>query len=176
MTAAYKIAITVALTCDNPQASYPEQVEAAMALAFSTLNQLPPEPGRTDTMSFEDGTTTLEVTTGDVQTVFREVPAYQQRVLDEQEALQKKLDALQAFINEPAAADGTPSIFAALPAGERFDLRDQCTAMWNYNVALLRRIKGFRIPAPAPVAEPEDFLAGKQACDIIGDTPCEACQ
>lgn len=169
MTAAYKIAITVALTCDNPQASYPEQVEAAMALAFSTLNQLPPEPGRTDTMSFEDGTTTLEVTTGDVQTVFREVPAYQQRVLDEQEALQKKLDALQAFMNT------VPSKFAELPPGERFDLKDQCTAMWNYNVALLRRIKGFRIPAPAPAQEP-DFLAGKQACDIIGDAPCEACQ
>ena len=137
----YKIAITVALTCDNPIASYPEQVEAAMALAFSTLNQLPPEPGRTDTMQFEDGTTTLEVTTSEVQTVFRQVPAYQQRVLDEQHDLAKKLTALREFVNDSTK-------FAPLPPEMRTDLKEQCTAMWNYNVILLRRIRGFRIAVP----------------------------
>ena len=61
---------------------------------------------------------------------------YQQRVMDEQIALHKKLDALSAFLN-------TSFIFDALSFENKEDLRVQFFYMKGYDRILRRRIEKF---------------------------------
>lgn len=72
------------------------------------------------------------------------IPDYQQRVIDEAEELQGRIDKLAEFI------DANPA-FMQLPQDERSWLTLQMFHMFGYHGALTARIKTFTTPRPLAV-------------------------
>ena len=64
-----------------------------------------------------------------------ERPAYRQRVIEEKEALDEKLAALERFFETPG--------YDALPLADRHLLREQATHMFRYSAVLGARIARF---------------------------------
>ena len=89
---------------------------------------------------------------------------HQQRVVDEHAELLERLRKLRAFIGD---AKGP---FRQLDDAERHRLMHQEDVMTELATVLAERVAAFQ---PAPVGD--DFPLGK-ACDLSGDTACEACQ
>ena len=89
---------------------------------------------------------------------------HQQRVVDEHADLLERLRKLRAFIGD---AKGP---FRSLDRAERKRLHRQEEVMTDLAMVLAERIAAFM-----PAAAEADFPLGK-ACDLSGDTACEACQ
>ncbi len=89
---------------------------------------------------------------------------HQQRVVDEHAECLERLRKLRAFIGD---AKGP---FRQLDDAERHRLMHQEDVMTELATVLAERVAAFQ---PAPVGD--DFPLGK-ACDLSGDTACEACQ
>lgn len=89
---------------------------------------------------------------------------HQQRVVDEHAECLERLRKLRAFIGD---AKGP---FRQLDDAERHRLMRQEDVMTELATVLAERVAAFQ---PAPVGD--DFPLGK-ACDLSGDTACEACQ
>ena len=92
------------------------------------------------------------------------VPPHQQRVVDEHAECLERLRKLRAFIGD---AKGP---FRQLDDAERHRLMHQEDVMTELATVLAERVAAFQ---SAPVGD--DFPLGK-ACDLSGDTACEACQ
>ena len=89
---------------------------------------------------------------------------HQQRVVDEHAECLERLRKLRAFIGD---AKGP---FRQLDDAERYRLMRQEYVMTELATVLTERVAAFQ---SAPVGD--DFPLGK-ACDLSGDTACEACQ
>ena len=89
---------------------------------------------------------------------------HQQRVVDEHAECLERLRKLRAFIGDEKG------LFRQLDDAERHRLMHQEDVMTELATVLAERIAAFM---PAPVGD--DFPLGK-ACDLSGDTACEACQ
>ena len=88
------------------------------------------------------------------------LPPHQQRVVLEKAELDERIHKLFAFQQTPT--------FEILHPAEQERLVSQLSAMRAYAEVLRQRIAAF-----APAA---DFLANSKACDLSGETGCEACQ
>ena len=88
----------------------------------------------------------------------------QQRVVDEHAECLERLRKLRAFIADEKGP------FRSLGRAERKLLMRQEEVMTDLAMVLAERVAAFQ---PAPVGD--DFPLGK-ACDLSGDTACEACQ
>ena len=89
---------------------------------------------------------------------------HQQRVVDEHAECLERLRKLRAFIGDEKG------LFRSLDTAERHRLMHQEDVMTDLAMVLAERVAAF-IPAAAEA----DFPLGK-ACDLSGDTACEACQ
>ena len=89
---------------------------------------------------------------------------HQQRVVDEHAECLERLRKLRAFIADEKGP------FRSLDRAERKRLLRQEEVMTDLAMVLAERVAAF-IPAAAEA----DFPLGK-ACDLSGDTACEACQ
>ena len=89
---------------------------------------------------------------------------HQQRVVDEHAECLERLRKLRAFIGD---AKGP---FRQLDDAERHRLMHQEDVMTELAMVLAERVAAF-----LPAAAEADFPLGK-ACDLSGDTACEACQ
>lgn len=89
---------------------------------------------------------------------------HQQRVVDEHADLLERLRKLRAFIGDEKG------LFRSLDTAERHRLMHQEDVMTDLAMVLAERIAAF-----LPAAAEADFPLGK-ACDLSGDTACEACQ
>ena len=89
---------------------------------------------------------------------------HQQRVVDEHADLLERLRKLRAFIGDEKG------LFRQLDDAERHRLMHQEDVMTELATVLAERIAAFM-----PAAAEADFPLGK-ACDLSGDTGCEACQ
>ena len=89
---------------------------------------------------------------------------HQQRVVDEHAECLERLRKLRAFIGD------AKGLFSQLDDAERHRLMHQEDVMTELATVLAERVAAFQ---PAPVGD--DFPLGK-ACDLSGDTACEACQ
>ena len=89
---------------------------------------------------------------------------HQQRVVDEHAECLERLRKLRAFIADEKGP------FRSLGRAERKLLMRQEDVMTDLAVVLAERIAAFM-----PAAAEADFPLGK-ACDLSGDTACEACQ
>lgn len=106
-------------------------------------------------------------TTNIVAGKFRPVPGlapHQQRVGDEHTELLERLRKLRAFIADSKGP------FRTLDDAERHRLAHQEEVMTDLAMVLAERVAAF-----LPAAAEADFPLG-QACDLSGDTACEACQ
>lgn len=63
---------------------------------------------------------------------------HQQRVVDEKDELDERIEKLESFIS-------SSPIFAGLPEEEKIRLQDQCTHMMRYSITLSERIKAFPV-------------------------------
>lgn len=89
---------------------------------------------------------------------------HQQRVVDEHAECLERLRKLRAFIGD---AKGP---FRQLDDAERHRLMHQEDVMTELATVLAERVAAF-----LPAQVDDDFPLGK-ACDLSGDTACEACQ
>ena len=89
---------------------------------------------------------------------------HQQRVVDEHAECLERLRKLRAFIADEKG------LFRQLDDAERHRLMHQEDVMTDLATVLAERVAAFQ---SAPVGD--DFPLGK-ACDLSGDTACEACQ
>lgn len=89
---------------------------------------------------------------------------HQQRVVDEHAECLERLRKLRAFIADEKGP------FRSLDRAKRQRLLRQEDVMTELAMVLAERVAAF-IPAAAGA----DFPLGK-ACDLSGDTACEACQ
>ena len=89
---------------------------------------------------------------------------HQQRVVDEHAECLERLRKLRNFIADEKGP------FRSLDRAERKRLLRQEEVMTDLAMVLAERVAAFM-----PAAAEADFPLGK-ACDLSGDTACEACQ
>lgn len=65
----------------------------------------------------------------------KELKPYQQRVVDEKQALDEKIVALNNFLKSPISSN--------IAIEEKVDMTEQLELMVNYSLVLARRIKRF---------------------------------
>jgi hypothetical protein len=81
----------------------------------------------------------------------------QQRVIDEKQSLDLKIDSLKDFIN-----DDDQKIFDRLPEAEQLDLARQLAAMKAYSAHLTNRVARFGPPGYLPITKEELVAQVKQ--------------
>ena len=99
-----------------------------------------------------------------------DLASHEQRVVRERAQLGQRIAKLRTFMSTPA--------FEGLDMTEQRLLQSQVLAMDGYSQVLRRRIDRFtpaRTASTQGLASSEDFPLGK-ACDLSGDTGCDACQ